>query len=100
FLEQQALYDLPKDGDPRTLTRNQRTGAQQLLASPLDIITCPSRRPGGGTFTYAGGGMYNSNVPEKTGRSDYAANAGTVYVETRNDGEFPGNYAAADTFAG
>lgn len=36
--------------------------------------------------------MFNANVPDRTARSDYAVNAGTVYVESN---AFPQNYGAA-----
>ena len=39
--------------------------------------------------------MHNSLKPTVTGRSDYAVNAGTVYVETE---AFPQNYGAAPNF--
>jgi prepilin-type processing-associated H-X9-DG protein len=94
FLEQQALHDMGKDGQPDVATQGQKLAARNLIASPLDITTCPSRRPGGRTFRYAEtqAGMNNSLKPTVTGRSDYAANAGTVHVETE---AFPANYAAA-----
>jgi prepilin-type N-terminal cleavage/methylation domain-containing protein/prepilin-type processing-associated H-X9-DG protein len=91
YLEQQQLRNLGQDGQPDVLTQSQRVGARQVLTSPLAMTTCPSRRPGLSTFLYNGAGMYNSNVPERTARSDYAANAGTVYVETNF---FPQTYAA------
>jgi prepilin-type N-terminal cleavage/methylation domain-containing protein/prepilin-type processing-associated H-X9-DG protein len=98
FLEQQALHDLGKDGQPNVLTAPQRLGAKQVLLSPLDILTCPSRRPGGLTFVYSGGGMYNANVPDRTGRSDYAVNAGSVYTETPDASYFPSTYPEIAAF--
>ena len=92
FLEQQQLHDLGKDGQPAVLTLAQRLGAKQVLTSPLAMTTCPSRRAGSNTFTYNGAGMFNANVPERSARSDYAVNAGTVYVESS---AFPANYGAA-----
>jgi prepilin-type N-terminal cleavage/methylation domain-containing protein/prepilin-type processing-associated H-X9-DG protein len=98
FLEQSALHDMGKDGQPNVLTLSQRLGAKQVLLSPLDILTCPSRRPGGLTFIYGGMGMHNANVPDRTGRSDYAVNAGSVYTETPGADYFPGTYADIPTF--
>ncbi len=96
FLEQQALHDLGKDGQPDAVTQGQKLGARTLIESPLDTTTCPSRRPGGLTFPYIGtGGMYNSLKPTVTGRSDYAVNAGSTHVESN---AFPSSYAAAPGF--
>ncbi len=106
YLEQQQLHDLGKDGQPDVLTREQRIGAQQVLLSPLAMTTCPSRRAGSSTFTYGGGGMYNANVPERTARSDYAANAGSSFEEPRREGGvtyegdgFPRPFPPPATFA-
>ena len=98
YLEQQQLHDLGKDGQPNVLTREQRVGAQQVLFSPLPMTTCPTRRAGANTFTYNGAGMYNANVPERSARSDYAANAGSVFTETQNDNQFPRRYEDVPTF--
>ncbi|WP_428306242.1 DUF1559 domain-containing protein [Lacipirellula sp.] len=97
FLEQAALHDQGKDGQPDVLTQSQRTAARTTLSSPLDAITCPSRRPGGQTFPYTNAtGIYNALKPELVGRSDYAANSGTVYVEADS---FPPTYAAVSGFS-
>ena len=98
FLEQAALHDQGKDGHPDVVTVGQRTTAVKTLSSPLDTITCPSRRPGGRTFPYNPQdtqGVFNSQKPTMVGKSDYAMNAGTVYVEIA---AFPATYAAAAGF--
>jgi len=46
FIEQTALYDLPTDGQPDTITDLQKNGGLQLQQTPLDILNCPSRRGG------------------------------------------------------
>jgi prepilin-type N-terminal cleavage/methylation domain-containing protein/prepilin-type processing-associated H-X9-DG protein len=97
YLEQPALHDLPKDGDPNAVLAAQRIGARTLIGSPLDIITCPSRRPPN-TFPYLnsqGLGIFNSLTPPAAGRSDFAANAGTVHVESD---AFPQNAAEMETY--
>ncbi|MEO2045839.1 MAG: DUF1559 domain-containing protein [Pirellulales bacterium] len=47
YIEQQALHNLPKDGqsdgDPQA---TQLAGAVKLMESTIDIINCPSRRSG------------------------------------------------------
>ncbi|MBX3427542.1 MAG: DUF1559 domain-containing protein [Pirellulales bacterium] len=99
YLEQGALHAQGKDGQPDVLTRDQREGSRRTLESPLDAITCPSRRPGGQTFPYKNSvGIYNALKPENCGRSDYAINAGSVWVETQNDNQFPQTYAAVAGF--
>ena len=106
YFEQQQLHDLGKDGQPDVLSRDQRVGAQTVLMSPLAMTTCPSRRSGSNTFEYNGAGMYNANVPARSARSDYAANAGSAFEEPRHDGNvtytgsgFPTSYPAPATFA-
>ncbi len=105
FIEQNALHDLGKDGN-KGRNQTQLMAAQQVLGSPLDIITCPSRRTSQ-PFPYTGGGIYNSLSPATTGagRSDYAANSGTVWVEpiwnaAPASNEFPPTYDTAATFNG
>lgn len=82
YLEEGALHDLGSDGDPNTLTTQQRNGAYRVVTSPLEMVRCPSRRettlhpkPFDDTFV-----AYNSaNAPAGgglVGRSDYAANCG------------------------
>jgi prepilin-type N-terminal cleavage/methylation domain-containing protein/prepilin-type processing-associated H-X9-DG protein len=95
YLEQQALHDLGSDGQPWVLTREQRLGAMEVLTTPLAMTTCPSRRAGTNTFIYNGNGMHNANVPERTARSDYAANAGSMLCETE---QFPRTYDAAKSY--
>jgi prepilin-type N-terminal cleavage/methylation domain-containing protein/prepilin-type processing-associated H-X9-DG protein len=101
FLEQAALHDQGKDGQPDVVTVGQKTAARTTLSSPLDTITCPSRRPGGRTFLYNPQdtqGVFNSLKPTMVGKSDYAMNAGSVYVEPLGGGQFPGAYADLPSF--
>jgi len=101
FLEQGALHDQGKDGQPDVVTQGQKLVMRTTLGSPLDIITCPSRRPGGRTFPYNPQdtrGVFNSLRPEMVGKSDYAMNAGSVYVEPGGEGQFPGSYTEAPGF--
>jgi len=102
FLEQGALHDQGKDGQPDVVTQGQKLAARMTLSSPLEIITCPSRRPGGRTFPYNPQdtrGVFNSLKPEMVGKSDYAMNAGSVYLEPQSEAEFPASYAVAASFA-
>lgn len=80
FIEQQALHDLPSDGDPGwPFQAEQKEGARLMLADPVEMITCPSRRKGD-VFPMHGGFGINQGrlvgVVNYVGRGDYAANAG------------------------
>ena len=45
FMEQAALHDLPQDGDPATVTTQQRDGAREMLETPVAaFIVARTRR--------------------------------------------------------
>jgi len=94
FIEEGALHDLGKDGKPDVLPIDQRRAAAQVVSSPINIITCPSRRVSRAyPSIYAGTNhLLNAITPQTAGRSDYAANSGTVWVESD---AFPLTYAQA-----
>jgi prepilin-type processing-associated H-X9-DG protein len=99
FIEEPNLHDLGKDGTTGTPSTAKRTAARQLIATPVSMINCPSRRPAA-AYPYTnsqGKGIFNSLTPTQCGRLDYAMNSGTVYVESD---AFPANFTAADTFTG
>ncbi|MDA0818374.1 MAG: DUF1559 domain-containing protein [Planctomycetota bacterium] len=82
YLEQVAVFNLPTDGNPSTITDQQRQGAVQLVRTPLPVINCPSRRrplrypkPVDGTFIAQNAGRNPSN-DNTAARSCYAANGG------------------------
>jgi len=78
YVEQQAVYDLPNDGNRSLVTPAQREGATTLQQTPISIYNCPSRRPAQGY----GFRLANSWTPQNANRAnpivrgDYAANAG------------------------
>ncbi|MCA9230698.1 MAG: DUF1559 domain-containing protein [Planctomycetales bacterium] len=80
FIEQGPLHDQGADGKPDELTPEQLAGAALTIVSPVDMYTCPSRRPGGAIILHGpggSGGVPNNAGPVTTaGRSDYAANSG------------------------
>lgn len=79
YVEEQAAYDLPGDGDAATITTQQKERAVQLQLSPVTIFNCPSRRPAAPyPFTLAPGFWTprNSNHPDDVVRTDYGANSG------------------------
>lgn len=77
YIELSNGYNLPSDGDPNMLGRNQRTGAEQLIREPLGIINCPSRRAARPYPNDLGARTpLNHNFPDEGGKLDYAANCG------------------------
>ena len=82
FIEQSAVHAIPGDGLPEQVTQLQRDRSLEILAQPLDIINCPSRRsgtfPAGNSAHAAGNGPINAAAMNgiQVGRSDYAGNAG------------------------
>lgn len=118
YLEEQALFDLPGDGDPTVVSLEQRTRAGQLQRTPVATYNCPSRRPAI-PYPYVLGNNwtpFNSVKPDFAVRGDYGANSGdttrgmhyfAVRWTVRPDGTrdytnytfffWPTNYTAADS---
>lgn len=105
YFEQYSLYDTASDGYPDILSSKQRFGAMTIIRTPLSVINCPSRRANIAyplTSNSSGAlGFYNSGTPKVAGRSDYAANSGSVYNEWSNDklGSGPRSYEEARTWS-
>jgi prepilin-type N-terminal cleavage/methylation domain-containing protein/prepilin-type processing-associated H-X9-DG protein len=79
FIEQEALWQLPKDGDANTVTAQQKTGATQMMATPLSGVICPTRRLSTRYpwIPWSGDPLRNYNIPTNgVGRNDYAACVG------------------------
>lgn len=79
YIEEGAGYELAGDGDPDNLTAQQLEGARRLIQEPISIVNCPSRRPAiayPNMFNGAPLDPINANLPEVSGRLDYAANCG------------------------
>lgn len=77
FLEEQAIYDMPADGQ-KAVTTQQKDQATEMQQATSATFNCPSRRaakayqyrlPNNWTPT-------NANRSPEVARSDYAANAG------------------------
>lgn len=81
YLEQEALHALPRDEQPEVVTDQQKTGAAQMINTPLAVMNCPTRRPA--RPIASGWAAYNSgtNTARRVARADYAVNAGTVRTE-------------------
>jgi hypothetical protein len=103
-MEQKSLY----------MTQSHKTGAarsaaaSQMIQTPLFVMNCPSRRvstlvpPGQSIALQAQsrigeGGSQTSNRVNAVARGDYAANAGTVFLDPNN--EFPNHGPETRTFA-
>jgi prepilin-type N-terminal cleavage/methylation domain-containing protein len=77
YVELTNGYNLPSDGQPDVVTRQQREGAKVLIQQPISIVNCPSRR----TLQLYPNDLgarspINHSFPEMGGKLDYAANAG------------------------
>ena len=82
FIEQQAIRDLPGDGNAGLITAAQRTNAAALESKMIAAFNCPTRRPpnpgpADGYTPYAANNA-DANLVEVVAKSDYAANIGPV----------------------
>ena len=77
FLEQQALHDLPKDGNADTITAPQKTGAARAMQLPVLALNCPTRR---GMVLQpqlnGGSNVVNADPVDRVIKADYVANGG------------------------
>ena len=88
FVEQEALHQLPADGDPATVTSTQKAAAREMAMTPLELLNCPTRRRAQAyTASYLG---YNCDDVTAAARNDYAINAGDSNI---------GNYSGPTTMA-
>jgi prepilin-type N-terminal cleavage/methylation domain-containing protein/prepilin-type processing-associated H-X9-DG protein len=79
FIEQQALYDLGRDGQPDVATATQRTGATQRISSvPDSVMSCPTRRPpvSLSTISYPTYTAKYTDAVQRLAKGDYAACSG------------------------
>lgn len=86
YIEQQAIYDMPSDGQPDVITAAQKTGARTMVRSRISAMYCPSRRTAG-LFPQTANDTYiaensdpNTATDDTVARNDYAANGGNVYA--------------------
>ena len=85
YMELQALFDLPSDGDPGTIKVAQLIGSRTLVETPVATFNCPSRRA---AKLYPDAGWlwaHNMQQPKSGARADYGGNAGE-YDVTGNSG--------------
>ena len=90
YLEQQAVWELPIDGNPTEITAGQKAGANTLVRTLLPTVHCPSRRttrrypkPVNG-LVIAHNSNDNPAGDNTVARADYAINAGDLRTVTGN----------------
>ena len=97
YVEQQNVYDLPRDGDPDNYrTPQQLAGAKQLQETPVSIFNCPTRRAAR-LYPWFGGvpsvfRPVNSDFAPEKAHSCYAANAGDAFPDQLDNGGPGGTY--------
>ncbi len=72
----------------------KRTIGLRMVATPIGLFNCPSRRSGGPYPCINNNSFYNIEKPSLIARSDYAGNGGTVV----NEGAGPSSFQAAVDF--
>jgi prepilin-type N-terminal cleavage/methylation domain-containing protein len=77
-IEEQALFDLPGDGNKTVMTPQQKTSAVAMQQTPVTVFNCPSRRPAKAYAVVLTTGWipFNSAPLDMLARGDYAACAG------------------------
>jgi len=103
FLEQQTVWQLPRDGKATEITDSQKVGANTLARTVLPTVHCPTRRttrrypkPVNGVAV-AYNAADNSSSDNTVARADYAVNAGHVKTVSGNTDhvDWPGPLASA-----
>ncbi len=75
-IDQEALWNLPGDGDPDHVTDTQKDRAREMVRTPLAVMNCPSRRR---AVLYPGGSVlwaHNMAGNDMAARTDYCGSAG------------------------
>ena len=82
FIEEQALYDMPGDGQKSVQTAQQKAASVKMQETPVTSFNCPSRRPAKALPWALPSAWvpFNSNAMTMVARGDYAANAGDTAV--------------------
>lgn len=78
YLEAQSTHDISK----YLSGQDEMTARSRLAQTPVEVFYCPSRRFAEALATRRSTNpeWFNSDVPERTARLDYAGNAGSTYV--------------------
>lgn len=94
-LEYLDVFTLGLDGQPDTITPTQKVGAATAAAIAIPMLNCPSRRPSAPypvLYSANPQSFRNSDPFSRSGKSDYAANAGSFRLQW---GSGPPSMAAA-----
>ena len=98
YIEQSSLHDMGKGASDSV----RRQEGAKMLAAPIAIYHCPSRRAAKSRPFVHGTNFQNIDRPATIGRTDYAACAGDGGVDT--DGLYestgPSSYIDANTWTG
>ena len=98
YVEQQTVWKMMAGKS----AAEKRTAGAQMVATPIAMFTCPTRRGGGGNQAYpankSSGAYANIDKPALVARTDYAGNGGTIVDDSQPSGA-PMTYSAAAGFA-
>ncbi|MBN2295601.1 MAG: DUF1559 domain-containing protein, partial [Pirellulales bacterium] len=97
YIEQEAIHQMPGDGQPGVITAEQKAAAAEMGRTPIDTMNCPSRRaskvfPDPKGYVWA----FNQDKAGGAARSDYAACAGARISSPGGTGNGPQNMASVD----
>ena len=79
YMEQKAIYDMAGDGNPLSITDEQKASAARASSIPMDMFVCSSRRSSP-TSPMATEVVWNMDYVESVSKTDYAVNAGDKTV--------------------
>lgn len=83
FLEQNALFQMGSDGQPETITPEQKKGSETVVTTPIPVFLCPSRRNCQTYYsTFWNQSFKNVQLPtqvQNVVKTDYAGNCGSTH---------------------
>jgi len=83
YMELNNLFMLPADGQPNTVTGDQKSKATQVCQTPVSFYNCPSRRMPK-LYTVSSSPSANCNSMSTGTKIDYAGNHGQVTVRSED----------------
>ncbi|MDO4575149.1 MAG: DUF1559 domain-containing protein [Planctomycetia bacterium] len=95
-MEQNALFQLPSDGDAATVTQTQKDNGKPVWSTCLSFFHCPSRRMGVPNYTRIT--TYKNATAESNlqAKSDYAAVTGDTKPDASGGGSSIGSIQDGD----
>ncbi|QDU89512.1 Type II secretion system protein G precursor [Pirellulimonas nuda] len=97
FIEEGAVRQIGSDGDPNTITRDQKGQATARSETPIPGLVCPSRQ-GSALYPFtvkSNTNLKNLNNPSVAARLDYAGNGGSLTPSQWPNGG-PANVTSAE----